>query len=155
MRPVTRVGRTPRVARHGCYDPAGMTRLDWLKVVGWYVVAVAMMQVIGVAAGSAPFGGPLSTGAVVVPPMVATNVAIRTHGRARPIPRHLLASVIGVIASLQAVMLAIGQATVGWQLGWQGNAAFAAFSAIVYPLAIAWLHRRQAGTSGLAADADR
>jgi hypothetical protein len=125
-----------------------MTMLDWLKVVGWYAVGVAMARVFGAAFGSAPFGGPLGSSVVVVPAMVATNVVIRTHGPALPLPWRLLAIGIAVIASLQAVVLAIGQATVGWQGGWRENVAFAAFSAILYPLAVAWLHRRQARSSG-------
>ncbi len=125
-----------------------MRRLDWLQVVGWYAFGVAIARVLGVASGSAPFGGPLGTGVVIVPAMAAANVLIRPHGPARPLPWRLLAIGVVVIASLQAVVLAVGQATVGWQGGWRDNVAFAAFSAVVYPVVVASFHRRQAGSSG-------
>ena len=121
-----------------------MKTLDWLQVVGWYAVSVAMMLVLGVAVGRTPFGGPLSTGIVVVPPMIAANMVIRAHGAALPLPWRLLATTMAVLVALAAVVIAIGQATVGWEGGWKQNVAFAGACALVYPLLTAALLRRKA-----------
>ncbi|MET0554218.1 MAG: hypothetical protein ABW221_14345 [Vicinamibacteria bacterium] len=126
-----------------------MKTLDWLQVVGWYVFTVATMVAIAAAFGRTPLGSPLSTGLVVVPPMIGANVVIRAHGLDRALPWRLLATTVAALIALAAVVLAVGQATLGWQGGWTQTAAFAGPCAVLYPLVASRLLPRRARLSAL------
>jgi hypothetical protein len=126
-----------------------MTALDRLKFVGFYVMGCVV--VLGT---SYVFGRSHADGSI---PSIVVFLAAGTAGHGGvpvyPLPRRSTLTMMGALMALGGLAVAVGEATVGWDLGWGNALAFAGLAALFYPLLFNWAARRKARAAALAAGA--
>jgi hypothetical protein len=88
-------------------------------------------------------------GAVTWPGYAAAAVAMRANGPGEPLPRSLLFTMMAALAALGAGSALLVWATVGWHLGLPDALAFAAVTAILWPLLMnsKWFRTRAAAAA--------
>src|SRR5688572_1935413 len=95
-----------------------MTRLDWLKFVGWYAAGAAFMVALDYLFQWKAPGSPIHhLGAVTMPGLMAAGVVTRANGPGNRLPRPLLFTVMAALAALGTIAAVLVSVTVGWHLG--------------------------------------
>jgi hypothetical protein len=125
-----------------------VTKLDWLKFVGWYAMGAAVAVTAGYLFGGPRFGEPIY--AIVV--FIAAGTPVHAGVRAWPLPFRPTLMVMAALMALGALAVALGEATVGWHFGWKDALALAGMAAVFYPLLFNWAGRRKARTAAFATD---
>jgi hypothetical protein len=125
-----------------------MTRLDWLKFVGWYAMGTVVALATGYLFRRLP-SAPIQP--IVV--FIAAGTSGHAGVPAYPLPRRSKWTVMAALMTLGGLAVAVGEATVGWDLGWTDALAIAGFAALFYPLLFNWAARRKARAAALATDA--
>jgi hypothetical protein len=125
-----------------------MTRVDWLKFVGWY----AMGTVVALATGCL-FGRLLGAPIQPIVVFIAAGTAGHAGVPAYPLARRSMLTVMAALMTLGGLAVVFGEATVGWDLGWTTALAVAGCAALFYPLLSNWAARRKARAAALATDA--
>jgi hypothetical protein len=126
----------------------GMKALDGLQLVGWYAMGTVAALAAGYVFGRR-FGAP--TQPIVV--FLAAGAAARAPVLAYPLPGRPLLIAMTKLMALGGLAVAVGEATVGWDMGWETALALAGLAAVFYPLLFNGVARRKAREAALAIDA--
>jgi hypothetical protein len=125
-----------------------MKALDWLKFVGAYAGGVALaIAMESIFRGTDPTAPWRTSGVFAIGAVGALPMARHAHGSpAAPLPRRLLASVMGVLAVLNAGLALLVHATAGWKDGLAPALQLAVVGAVLVPTvsqSVIWMLSRK------------
>jgi hypothetical protein len=122
-----------------------MKALEGLKLIGWYVMGAAMALAAGYLFGR-QLGAPLQP----IVAFLAAGAAAHAGAPAYPLSPRRTWITMATLMALGGLGVAVGEATVGWDLGWTTALALAGWAALFYPLLFNWAARRKARAAALA-----